>query len=248
MGALELTKSTVTSSERIKEDEESMNSMIDAAVLYANNSFEVNAEEEFARIHRIRRTPRRYDENAQEATVLDFRQYYRKEFKCVLDVLITQNREKMQSTLDVIAPIAGVLQNPLQEPSFENTQKLVEMFPSDVDAHVFQAEFEVFKNIVDDTPALKKQENKDVIEFAFMQRKTLPLTWKSYQLMLTSPISVAKDERTFSHLKFVKNVYRSTMGDKKLDNLMLLNCEKDLTDSLDMIDVVHQWSSAKQKR
>ena len=38
------------------------------------------------------------------------------------------------------------------------------------------------------------------------------------------------------------------MGDKRLDNLMLLNCEKDLTDSLDMINVVHQWSSAKQRR
>ena len=156
MGTLELTKSTVTYLERIKQDEESMNSMIDAAALYAKNSFEVNAEEEFARIHRIRRTPRRYDENAQEATVLDFRQ----EFKCVLDVLITQFREKMQPTLDVIAHIAGVLQNPLQEPSFENTQKLVEMFPSDVGAHVFQAEFEVFKNIVDDTPALKNRKTK----------------------------------------------------------------------------------------
>ena len=58
-------------------------------------------------------------------------------------------------------------------------------------------------------------------------------------MMLTAPISVAKDERTFSHLKFVKSVYRSTIGDKRSDNLMLLNCEKDLTDSLDMNDVLN---------
>ena len=226
MGALELTKSTVTSLERINSDEESMNSMIEAAVLYAKNSFRISAEEEFARSHRVRRAPKRYDENAQEATVFDFRQYYRKEFKCVLDVLITQFRDKMQPTLDVISPIVGVLQIPLQVPSSKNTQKLVRMFPSEVDAEVFQAEFEVFKNIVDSIPELLNQENAGVTQFAYMQRKTLPLTWKSYQLMLTAPISVAKDERTFSHLKFVKSVYRSAMGDKRLDNLMLLNSEK----------------------
>ena len=39
---------------------------------------------------------------------------------------------------------------------------------------------------------------------------------------LTAPILVSKDERTFGHLKFVKSVYRSTMGNKRLDNLMLL--------------------------
>ena len=65
----------------------------------------------------------------------------------------------------------------------------------------------------------------------------ISVTWKLYKLMLTAPISVAKDERTFSHLKFVKGVYRSTMADKRLDNLMILNCEKSLTDSLDMKEV-----------
>ena len=60
--------------------------------------------------------------------------------------------------------------------------------------------------------------------------------------MLTAPISVAKDERTFS-LKFVKGVYRSTMADKRLDNLMILSCEKDLTDSLDMKEVSKIWTS-----
>ena len=66
-------------------------------------------------------------------------------------------------------------------------------------------------------------------------------------LMLTAPISVAKDERTFSHLKFVKGVYRSTMADKRLDNLMILNCEKDLTDSLDMKEVSKIWTSKPRR-
>ena len=122
------------------------------------------------------------------------------------------------------------------------------MFPNDVDADVLEAELEVFKNIVDNKEELKNGSMNNIVQFAYEQRKTLPLTWKAYQLMLTAPISVAKDERTFSHLKFVKSVYRSTMGDKRLDNLMLLNCEKDLTDGLDMYQVVNQWASKRIRR
>jgi hypothetical protein len=122
------------------------------------------------------------------------------------------------------------------------------MFPNDVDADVLEAELEVFKNIVDNKEELKNGSMNNIVQFAYEQRKTLPLTWKAYQLMLTAPISVAKDERTFSHLKFVKSVYRSTMGHKRLDNLMLLNCEKDLTDGLDMYQVVNQWASKRIRR
>jgi hypothetical protein len=192
--ALEMTKATVTSLERINNEETEMNDMIEAAVLYAKTSFQINAKEEITRSHRVRRIPRRNDENTQEVTAFTFYQYYTKEFKCVLDVLILQFRDKMQPTLDVIAPIAHALQVPLHKPLPEIIQKLAEMFPNDVDAD----------------------------------------------------ISVAKDERTFSHLKFVKSVYRSTMGDKRLDNLMLLNCEKDLTDGLDMYQVVNQWASKRR--
>ena len=93
--ALELTKATVTYLERINNEETEMNDMIEAAVLYAKTSLQIDAKEEFTRSHRVRRIPRRYDENPQETTAFTFYQYYRKEFKCVLDVLISQFRDKI---------------------------------------------------------------------------------------------------------------------------------------------------------
>ena len=112
---------------------------------------------------------------------------------------------------------------------------------------MLETELEVFRNIVGHKGELNNGSANSIVQFAFEQRKALPLTWKAYQLMLTAPISVSKDERTFSHLKFVKSVYHSTMGNKTLDNLMLLNCEKDLTYGLDMYHVLIQWAS-KPKR
>ncbi len=120
----------------------------------------------------------------------------------------------MQPTLDVITAKAYTLWLPLYKPSPEIIQKLREIFRNDVDADVLEAELEVFRNIVDHKEELKNGSTNSIVQFAYEQRKTLPLTWKAYQLMLTAPISVAKDERTFSDLKFVKSVYRSTMEDK----------------------------------
>ena len=119
MDALQLTKDTVTSLERINNKEAEINDMIDAGVLYVKTSFQVDAEGEFTRSHRVRRIPRRYVDNPLETTAFTFHQYYRKKFKCVLDVLISQFRDKMQPALDATTPIAHALQVPLHDPSPE---------------------------------------------------------------------------------------------------------------------------------
>ena len=56
-------------------------------------------------------------------------------------------------------------------------------------------------------------ENKYRTNRSFGERKSIvPLANRSYQLLLTIPITVAKDERTFSRLKIAKTPFRTTMG------------------------------------
>ena len=52
--------------------------------------------------------------------------------------------------------------------------------------------------------------------------------------MLTVPVTVASNERFFSQLKFVKNKLRTSVSDARLTGLMLLACERDLTDNLSL--------------
>ena len=115
------------------------------------------------------------------------------------------------------------------------------MFPCEVNDEVLTAELELFNGLIANAVGVIHSVS-DAAHLAHQHRRTLPLTWKAYRLLLTAPITVAKDERTFSHLKFVKSVYRSTMGDKRLDDLLLLNCEKDLTDNIDLADILEQWA------
>ena len=64
-----------------------------------------------------------------------------------------------------------------------------------------------------------------------------PTIAKAYKLLLTAAPTVCKDERSFSKLKFVKSWCRNTMSNNRLDALMLLACEKDLAERIDLRNI-----------
>ena len=68
------------------------------------------------------------------------------------------------------------------------------------------------------------------------------------KLILVMPASNATSERSFSALRHVKTYLRSTMGQERLNNLMLLHIHKELTDDLDLKDVVTEFISGSEHR
>ena len=58
------------------------------------------------------------------------------------------------------------------------------------------------------------------------------------------PASNATSERSFSALRHIKTYLRSTMGQERLNNLMLLHIHKEITDDLDLKDVATEFISA----
>ena len=91
------------------------------------------------------------------------------------------------------------------------------------------------------------QSVSDTCEFAFKSRSIFPTVYKVAKLLYTAPVSVAKDERTFSKMKIIKNCLRSTMTDERLEDLIVLATEKDLTDKIDLEMMVNDWSKRKNR-
>jgi len=56
-----------------------------------------------------------------------------------------------------------------------------------------------------------------------------PNVYTMLKIGLTLPVTRASPERAFSKLKIVKNRLRSTMGQERLQGLMRITCEKDIT-------------------
>ncbi|XP_028410508.1 uncharacterized protein LOC114533208 [Dendronephthya gigantea] len=133
------------------------------------------------------------------------------------------------------------------KPKDETVKAMCCLFPPacQIEPHVLMSELEIFSTTIS-----RKQPSsiQEAAKYAHEYIRIFPTVCKAYQLLLTAPVSVAKDERTFSKLKIVKNCLRSTMKDKRLNDLILLACEKDLTDSIDLNVVLDTWAKVKMRK
>lgn len=247
LDALTLIDATVTSLEKIRNSEDEMNNQIQSSVEFAK-SLGLKPEEEFAR-KRPRRVSIRVDDRPETAAAIQFQEYHRKGMCEVLDSLIMEYRDDIKQCLEKLKPLAEVLQPPLAEPTDEQLESVSRLFPPSVaiNPECLCAEFSVFVNIVNNEKESCRMVH-DVAEVAFRNRSILPTTYKCFKLLLTAPVSVAKNERTFSKMKVIKNFLRSTMSGEHFEDLIVLAAEKDLTDSINLNRVLKAWVAKKNRK
>jgi len=68
-----------------------------------------------------------------------------------------------------------------------------------------------------------------------------PSLYIALKIAVTLPVTSASTERSFSKLKLIKNRLRSTMGQDRLEDLMIIACERDI--NIDIEAVVSIFSS-----
>ncbi len=98
----------------------------------------------------------------------------------------------------------------------------------------------------------KETTNKDVDRESFLTvvkaikrfnvQSAYPNLYTLYKIIATLPIGSTKSERTFSKLKYVKNRLRSTMGQERLNALMMINVERDLTEAVSFDAVIDKFA------
>ena len=71
---------------------------------------------------------------------------------------------------------------------------------------------------------------------------------KCIQLILTVPVTTCTTERSFSMLRRLKNYMISTMTQKHLNNLVILNCHKTIVESLDLCKIGNTFRSKYSTR
>ena len=268
-GALIAINSTSHVLRRIRADEIEINDEIAAAVAVATN-YGTEPIADFARLHRIRRPPRRLDDNPETASALlnNMTSYYRCEFYKFLDAVISKLDEKSQSLKDVFEPLLKVI-DPDKPGKLDDAKNLVatfpSVFPSDTAAAIhneFKVFFEYFlreraeyaEKVSVQQAQNSSENNVSISKAASVALKAsrmhglFKMVAKVYQLFLTAAPSVCKNERSFSALKRVKNYLRSTMSADRLNDCMLLAVERDLTEKIDLKKLALKWSLLKDRR
>lgn len=240
-------KSCIKSLEIINSDEESINREIQSAIQFSVKLGE-DPLNEFAIHHRRRLAPKKLDNNRDNLFTPELLTFYRMEFKKVLDTLTVMMADNLNSCIDIITPVYEIINPPLtrQKLTLDLIKKVVDFFPKTqaiADIEALQAELEVLSDFCSETETMDEISKKSE-----SLKNILPLANRICRLALTSPVTVASNERTFSKLKIVKNYLRTTMTDPRLNALVLLTCEKDILDCLDLSTVVSRWARLKKRR
>ena len=68
------------------------------------------------------------------------------------------------------------------------------------------------------------------------------------KLILVSPAANATSERTFSAIRRLKTYLRSTMGQARLNGLMMLHVHKEKTDSLSLINIANLFVNSEYRK
>lgn len=63
------------------------------------------------------------------------------------------------------------------------------------------------------------------------------------KISLTIPLSSASTERSFSKLKIIKSRLRTTMSQHRLEELMIISCERDISDVIDEEEVLRKFAA-----
>lgn len=83
---------------------------------------------------------------------------------------------------------------------------------------------------------------KEVVE-----KQTYPNLFKLLQVALSIPISSATCERSFSSMRRIKNWLRSSMTQDRFTFLSILNIERDITNKVNVDDIVNKFAEKDRK-
>ena len=81
-----------------------------------------------------------------------------------------------------------------------------------------------------------------------MKDVTYPLVYLLVKLVLTLPVATATVERSFSIMKYIKNLLCNRMGDQWMNDCLVTYIENDVFDSIDNETIMQRYQTMKTCR
>ena len=242
---------TVITLERIR-NEESWNLLWDAVVAKAT---QLGADD--PKLPRRRNAPKTmmndyFGYGEGEATHPETPQdMYRKHYYEALDLVINCIKDRFdQKDYKVYATLQDVLLKAVKKESFDAELDAVPSFyASDFDPSLLKTQLATFSA---DFPQITDLNFNDVHKYLqglhSGMRTLLSQVFHPAKLILVCPAINATSGRSFGALRRVKNYLQSTMGQVRMNNIMVMHVHKDRIDKLSLVDAANDFVSGSEAR
>ena len=198
---------------------------------------------------RRRKYKQQFDE-VSEDTNLSFQQELRRELFQSFDKIVQEITLRFQQLKDLDNKFHFLKPSKLLDAEYICD---LDSAPDDINKEEFQLERRRLQEFINASGEYGKVIEGGPLELLkFIKRYNFDICVPNIIIMLrvflTVGISVASCERSFSKLKLIKNYLRSTMSQLRLSNLAILSIEQDMTNNLEIDDVITEFASVKARK
>ena len=192
---------------------------------------------------RKRRLPRRFDDgNAEPEFFSDCKQYYRQQYYEALDLIISCIKDRFdQIGYRIYCNLQDLLLKAVKKEPFEEE---FSFYGTDIDPSQLRVHLQVLAaNFPEEIlPSLNIFDIKDyVLSLSQTEQCLMSEVITVLALIIVVPSTNAVSECSFSAMRRVKTYLRSTMGQQRLNHLLLLHVHKSYTDELDLVAVANRF-------
>jgi hypothetical protein len=193
-------------------------------------------------LQRQRKIPRRLEEGCS-ATGHQFgtpEEYYRSIFNQVVDQILTSLRNRFQKkVIDHLSHMERFLISNV------DVKDVVQFYKEDFNIAKLTLHRDMFLDIAESQDCTISSVS-NVVDFLSDAKNKHILTMISeyvrfLKTVLTIPVTSCTCERSFSGLRRLKSYLRSTMGQKRLNNVAVLHIHRDLTELIDTDAIANQF-------
>ena len=201
-----------------------------------------------AQLPRRRKVPSRYEDGLASCHFHDTpKVYYRQLYYEAVDNSIQcLNNRFDQPGYHIYSNLEQLLIKAAMKENYELHFKTVcDFYKDDIKPEVLQVQLVTFGANFPNNPGKKRPTVFDIRDYMTAmtqaQRDLLDQVVNIMKLILVMPATNSTSERSFSALRRVKTYLRSTMGQQRLNDLLLLHVHKEITDSLNLKEVVNNF-------
>uniref|UniRef100_A0ABD2W6P2 HAT C-terminal dimerisation domain-containing protein n=1 Tax=Trichogramma kaykai TaxID=54128 RepID=A0ABD2W6P2_9HYME len=250
--------------------------MLDSLVVFVQNllekfnEFEAKAKQlgdieksDYADTRRRKIKKRLADGSTQSSTLSGPDKFRIKSFYPIIDRLVSELKHRSEAYA-YITKLFGFLQRLLTISDTELAEKCIELvktYSNDLNENLLN-EVRQFIPLLREQPREKfievdtseiQEKNLNLLKvlewmIQFDAQQVFPNLYIALRLLLTILIANCETERSFSVLKRIKNMYRSTMLDDRLSSLTIMSIEKEILRSLNFDGIIDNFARAKARK
>lgn len=195
-----------------------------------------------AQLPRKRRPPHRLDDGSEAHHFTTAKDLYRSRFFQCIDNSSQQicRRFEQASFLRYLQLERLLLRASSGEEYNEEYQSVCEFFSGDIDPRRLANQLSMMQDVCN-RDGSKVSSIVGALDALGKGRELFSEIITLLQLYYVLPASSATAERSFSSLRRLKNYLRTTMAQRRLNNLMVLHVHKDMSDAVDIMKIAREF-------